>query len=267
MSSEVQNTDLSALRIKNRPQQTEKNSSGHTRLRLYIGIAGVLLVLALILIYTSGASSQEPVDIATVSMTSPGQAGAVLTASGYVVADIKAAVASKGTGRLEYLGVEEGDYVKKGNIIGRIESSDVEAALGQAKANVAVARATVDQAKAELDDATSNFERQKSLMEQKLISQAEFDIANARYRRAVALLSSAKASVQSAEAGVRSAEVGVENTLIRAPFDGVVLTKSANVGEVMTPFGAAAGSRGALVTMADMSSLEVEADVSESNIE
>ena len=173
MSSEVQNTDLSALRIKNRPSQAEGGSGARTRLWIYVGVAGAVVALGLILIYTGGASSQEQVDIVTVSMTSPGQAGTVLTASGYVVADIKAAVASKGTGRLEYLGVEEGDYVKKGRIIGRIESSDVEANLGQAKANVAVARATVDQAKAELDDATSNFERQKSLMEQKLISQSE----------------------------------------------------------------------------------------------
>jgi RND family efflux transporter MFP subunit len=183
-----------------------------------------------------------------------------------VVAQRKANVASKGTGRLEYLAVIEGDRVKKGSVIGRIESSDVDAALGQAKASLDVAKAGLEQAKAERDDATSSFERMKSLFAQSLASGSDYDAANARYRKAIAGVGSSQASVKVAEAGVRSAEVQVENTYIRAPFDGTVLTKSADVGEVITPFGAAAGSRGALVALADMSSLEVEADVSESNI-
>ena len=115
-------------------------------------------------------------------MTYPSQANTVLTASGYVVAQRKAAVASKRTGRLEYLGVIEGDRVTKGSIIGRLESSDVEAALGQAKANLGVAKAGVDQAKAELDDATSNYERKKSLYNQNLASKADYDPANVGIR-------------------------------------------------------------------------------------
>ena len=252
MSFNNLNADLSSLRI-NRETAPDSNNSSKKKLILFFSIIGVLTVVGFIFLATGGSVSSEKVEVATASFTYPSQANTVLTASGYVVAQVKAAVASKGTGRLEYLAVIEGDHVKKGNIIGRIESGDVEAVLGQAKAGL-------ESAKADLEETVANFERQKKLFEQYSISKAEYDIANARYKRSVA-------GVQLAEAGVRSAEVQVENTFIRAPFDGTVLNKNANVGEVITPFGAAAGSRGALVTLADMSSLEVEADVSESNIE
>jgi len=266
MSSEAQKADLSSLRI-NRSAPVSNDSGGSKKnVILFSSIGAVVLVVAAFIIFGGGVASTEQVEVATVSLTYPSQANTVLTASGYVVAQRKAAVASKGTGRLEYLGVIEGDRVTKGSIIGRLESSDVDAALGQAKANLGVAKAGVDQAKAELDDATANYQREKSLFEQNLASEADYDPANARYKKAMAGVSSAEASLNAAEATVRAAEVQVEYTNIRAPFDGTVLTKDADVGDVITPFGAASGSRGDVVTLADMSSLEVEADVSESNI-
>ncbi|HLP18248.1 MAG TPA: efflux RND transporter periplasmic adaptor subunit [Bacteroidota bacterium] len=274
MAFDNQNADLSSLRIKRTAGSHDAGSGAQTdgpgaprKKTLYIFSALGIIALIACVVFVSGRTSRVEVETGLVTMAYPSQANSVLTASGYIVAQRKAAVASKGTGRLEYLGVIEGDRVKKGSIIGRIESSDVEAALRQAQANLGVARAAVDQANAELDDARTNFDRQKTLIQTKSISQAEYDIAQARFKRAQAGVSSAAAGVKSAEAGVRSAEVGVENTIIRAPFDGTVLSKSADVGEVISPFGASAGSRGALVTLADMSSLEVEADVSESNIE
>ncbi len=261
-------SDLSSLRIRrDETTRAAKGPSSRNKILVFSLLGAVVCIVLAFLLLGGGVSSSEIVETVPVSLTSPSQANAVLTASGYVVAQRKASVASKGTGRLEFLAVEEGDHVKKGSIIGRLESSDVEAALGQAKAASEVARAGVAQAQAEFNDAKSNYERQKSLFSQKLISQADYDAANARYQKAIAGLESAKASVAQADAGVTAAEVNIENTYIRAPFDGVVLTKDANVGEVITPFGAAAGSRGAVVTMADMSSLQVEADVSESYIE
>lgn len=258
-------TDLSFLKI-DRNEPPSLHNDVKKKIIVVSSIGVLILALAAIFLFAS-TSSAEYVEVGTATLTTQAQESAVLTASGYVVAQRKAAVASKGTGRLEYLGVIEGDRVKKGDIIGRIESSDVEAALGQAKANYSLALSGLEQAKAEFDDAKNNFDRQKALFEQGSISKAEYDAANARYRRAVAGVASAEATIKFAEANIRSAEVQVENTFIRAPFDGVVLTKNANVGEVITPFGAAAGSRGAIVTIADMNSLEVEADVSESNIE
>jgi RND family efflux transporter MFP subunit len=263
--SDTQNTDLSFLKI-NRDAPREPESGSKNKIILFSAIGLVVVVIISFFAFGSG-SSAETVELGTVVMTTPGQESAVLTASGYIVAQRKAAVASKGTGRLEYLGVIEGDRVNKGQIIGRLENSDVEAALGQVKANLNLAKAGLESAKAELEDASANFERQKTLFAQNSISRAEYDGSNSRYKRAVAAVSSAEASIKFAEANVRATEVQLEYTLIRAPFDGVVLTKNANVGEVISPFGAAAGSRGAIVSVADMTSLEVEADVSESNIE
>jgi RND family efflux transporter MFP subunit len=186
-------------------------------------------------------------------MTSSSQTNAVLTASGYVVAQRKAAVASKGTGRLVYLGVVEGDKVRKEKIIARLEDSDIKAQLEQTKANLKVVEA-------ELKDAENTFNRQKTLLKTGAATQVELDAAEARYNRVLA-------SIDVAKAMVNSAEVAMENTLIRAPFDGTVLTKNADVGEIVAPFAASASSKAAVVTIADMTSLEVEVDVSESNIE
>lgn len=258
-------TDLSFLKMNRDVPQTD-SSPKRKNLFLYGGI-GIALIAIIIGIFSATSSKAEIVELGTATVTTSAQENAVLAASGYVVAQRKAAVASKGTGRLEFLGVIEGDKVKKGQIIGLLESSDVEASLGQAKANLNLAKAGLENAQAELEDAKANFERQNALFKQNSISRAEFDAANARYKRAVASVASAEASIKFAEANVRSTEVMLEYTYIRAPFDGVVLTKNANVGEVITPFGAASGSRGAIVTIADMNSLEVEADVSESNIQ
>jgi RND family efflux transporter MFP subunit len=214
----------------------------------------VLIVIGVLYVFLRGMfSSVREVETTTVSLIYPSQANAVLTASGYVVAQRKAAIASKATGRLVYLGYEEGDRVKKGEIIARIESADVEAALAQA-------RATLAQYQAELTDARQSHERARQLLESQLVAQADYDAAKARYDRVVA-------SIAAAQAATRAAEVNVENTLIRAPFDGTILSKNADVGEVVAPFAAGASSRVAVVTIADMSSLIVEADVSESNIE
>jgi RND family efflux transporter MFP subunit len=246
----TESADLSSLRIRRSPVP---DGSGR-RLPKWVIPAAVLLVAAALLVFlfrgTLGRAKE--VELATATLTSPTQANTVLTASGYVVAQVKAAVASKGTGRLEFLGVEEGDKVKRGEIIARLEDSDVLAALAQAQANLSVARA--DSA-----DAHRTLERTRELFRNNLASKAELDAAEARYARVAA-------TIRYAVATVTSAEVAVENTRIRAPFDGTVLTKNADVGEVVAPFASSANARGAVVTMADMNSLLVEADVSESNI-
>lgn len=215
--------------------------------------AGIVLGLVIVLFaLRHGTSSPEEVEVASATLMSRAQASAVLTASGYVVAKQKASIASKGTGRLVSLAVEEGDPVREGQVIARLEDQDVTAALERAVADLAVARA--DSAEARLALA-----RQRTLFEANLASSAEMEAAASRMQRVEALILAARAAV-------RSAEVQVENTRIRAPFDGTVLTKDADVGEVVAPFASSANSRGTVVTIAAMSSLEVEADVSESNI-
>jgi RND family efflux transporter MFP subunit len=207
-----------------------------------------------------------PVETAAVTSAYPSQAYTLLNATGYVVAQRKAAVASKATGRLEWLGVREGSVVKAGEIIARLENKDVVAAMEQASANIKVAQANLEQGLTELRDAERALERSRDLLARNFVAQASHDVAVARYEKAKAAISGLQASIAVAQANYRASQVAVDQTLIRAPFDGVVLTKNANVGDVITPFSSALGSQAAVVTMADMSTLEVEADVSESNL-
>ena len=233
---------------------------------LYLGLFVFALVLSGILYVKGFFTPAIEVRIATVSQIYPSQTFTVLNASGYVVPQRKSAVSSKVTGRLIWLGVEEGSRVKKDQLIARLESDDVTAAKNQAVANVEAARYNIDQAKAELRDATLNYERNKELIGRKVIAQASYDSALARYEKAVAAVQAADATLKANLAALEAANVAIEYTQIRVPFDAIILTKNADIGDIVTPIGAAANAKAAVVTIADMNSLEVEADVSESSL-
>jgi RND family efflux transporter MFP subunit len=257
------NEDLTKLTIdkKKLTFQSRKRAS----LKMWIGVVTIVpIILAVLYLYVVNPTIE--VEIVTISLVYPSQAMTSLNASGYVVAQRKAAVSSKATGRLEWLGVEEGSKVKKNEVIAQIEDRDVAAAQEQAGANVNNARSSFDQAKAELDDATLNYKRNKELVAKGYISRMDFDTADARYKRAQAGVAGAEAAINSAKAALKAAAVAVEYTRVRAPFDAVVLTKDADVGDIVTPLGAAVNARASVVTIADMASLKVEADVSESNL-
>src|SRR5919106_4574056 len=248
----TKNVDLASLRI-DRSSQGFRPSSKFGWLRKTVWwLIPAVFIAAAFFVFKDYLNPGVEVQLVTVALTSPAQANAVLTASGYVVARRKAAVASKGTGTLVFLGVEEGDKVKKGQVIARLEDSDVVATLHRTRENLRVAEADLNEAKLSL-------ERLRILLAQGVVAQAEYDTADARYKRVVA-------SIDAAKFAVREAEVAVENTRILAPFDGTVLKKNADVGEIVAPLAGAVSSRAAVVTIADMSSLEVEADVSEANI-
>ncbi len=212
---------------------------------------------------------RPPLDVHMVkaSITFPSRALTILNASGYVVAQRKAAVSSKATGRIEHLYVEEGSFVKQGDVVAQLENSDLEAAVDEAKASLSVSRADLNNADAELDDATLNFNRQKVLKQSGSVSEQAFDSAEARYKKAKAAYRSAKFRVDKAEAAVKVSEVNLDQSYIRAPFDGVILTKSAEEGEVVAPMGASLNAKASVVSMADMKSLMVEVDVAESSLE
>jgi RND family efflux transporter MFP subunit len=203
------------------------------------------------------------VKVTSLSMVYPAQVITDLNASGYVVAQNKAAVASKGTGRLIALEVREGSRVKKGDILARLESDDLQADVNQTRAQVAAGRAALAQAQSELDTADRNWQRYRTLVQQQFVAQAEADIARDRWAKARAAVESARANIKALEAGSERAAVLMEFMQIRAPFDGVVLTKNADIGEVVAPFGSATSAKAAVVTMADLGSLLVETDVSE----
>ena len=249
---ETKNIDLSALRI----HRSEGGQDGPPKKTgMFIGIAATTIILIAGGIFLSQKIFAPVIEVklATAAWTSPSQSDAVLTASGYVVAQRKAAIASKATGRLVYLGVVEGDHVIKDQIIARLEDSDMRAALAQARASLAVNEA-------DLKVAEQNLMRQKALLAKNLATQADFENAEGQWQRV-------KASIELAKDGVEAAEVALEYTIIRAPFNGTVLTKDADIGEMVVPMAASVTSKAAVVTIADMSSLQVEADVSESNIE
>jgi HlyD family secretion protein len=257
--------DLSKLRITRDPDAPRAGRRARRWLVPALAVAANAIAAAVVYRLTLGAPPQ--VETAAVTLAYPYQAQTVLNATGYVVAQRKASVASKATGRLEWLGVAEGSRVQKGEVIARLESQDVAAARAQAAANVTVARANVQEALAEEQDARRQLERTRELLTQKFVSEAAYDTALARSDKARAAVNSARAAEAAAAANLQAAGVAVEQTLIRAPFDGVVLTKNANVGDTITPFSQALDTKGAVVTMADMSTLEVEADVSESNLQ
>jgi HlyD family secretion protein len=229
-----------------------------------------LIVLAVIVALALGWFALQPraltVQTTPVVTAYPSQQFVVLNATGYVVAQRKAAISSKATGRLEWLGVAEGSRVKAGDLIARIDDRDVRASAQSATANVGAARAGLEQARVEQTNAQVELKRNQDLVSKGFISRSALDTATARYDRAVAGVNNAQAVLNSAIANAHNAEVAVDYTQIRAPFDGVILSKSANVGDLVTPFSNATDSKGAVVSMADMTTLEVEADVSEASL-
>jgi RND family efflux transporter MFP subunit len=255
------NEDLSKLKI----DKSASAAAPVRRRKAFYPVAAIVLITLIAAFYFKGTAVE--VEVANVSQIYPSQTFTLLNASGYVVAQRKAAVASKVTGRLVSINVEEGNHVKKGDIIARLENEDVTAMYEQARANLDAAHAGLEQAKAELHDADVTFNRYKELMRNELVSKNDYDSAEARYKKAVAAVAEGQASINADKAALNGTEVSLEYTLIRAPFDAVVLTKNADIGDIVTPLGAAENAKAAVVTIADMGSLQVEADVSESNLQ
>ncbi len=256
--------DLTQLRIdKSRIPNRSFKSKRYIFLVFLMG-----LLIATGFLYNKGILTPAvEVQIASVQKIYPSQTVTILNASGYVVAQRKAAVATKITGRLVYLAVEEGSRVKKGDIIARLENEDTLAVKDQALASVQAARFQLEQSLAELSDATLSYNRSKELVSAGYIAKSEFDAADARFKRAKAAAQASQAAISNSRAALKGAEVTLDYANLRAPFDAVVLTKNADIGDIVTPLGAAANAKAAVVDVADMDSLQVVVDVSESNIE
>ncbi len=255
--------DLSRLTIDK--THGRKSSTGRRRWMVNAALIAMAVVIGF-LILKKFLSPTVTVEATTVSLVYPSQSFTLLNASGYVAAQRKAAVASKVTGRIIAMLVEEGNRIKKGDLIARLESDDLLAARERAFAELGALRADLDQAESEMKDAASNHRRGRQLLEQGFISRLDYDAAETRYGKAAAIVTAAKSSIKAGEAALRQAEINYEYSFIRAPFDAVVLTKNADIGDIVTPLGAAANAKASVVTIADLSSLQVEVDVSESSI-
>ena len=266
-----QAADLSKLRInRDDPPPAVKRALGRV---LWLTAAAALIIAVIVIVGRRGGT--VPVQVVTVSATTGGT-GAVgggsgsvaVVANGYVVARTKAAVSAKIPGRLAVLNVSEGSRVEKGAIIARLDNADYAAAVGQAEAGVASAKATLIEAQSDRDQMQRDYVRVRDIHAQNpnLVSPQDVENADSRARQADARFGAQSARVDAAAAALRVAQANLENTYVRAPFSGTVLRKEAEVGEVVAPSVGGGLTRGAVVTMADLATLEVEVDVNEAYI-
>jgi RND family efflux transporter MFP subunit len=210
-----------------------------------------------------------PVKTATVTAaTGPGAAsGAVLNASGYVTARRRATVSSKVTGKVLAIFVEEGKAVKKDQVLARLDDSQMRAGLEVARAQLAAARSAAAEDEARLREAERQYNRLNQLVNDKVVGRAEVDTAEATVESLKARIALARQQVEVAQSQVAAQETDLRDTVVRAPFDGVAISKDAQPGEMISPVSAGGGfTRTGICTIVDMSSLEIEVDVSESYI-
>ncbi|HXV60269.1 MAG TPA: efflux RND transporter periplasmic adaptor subunit [Vicinamibacteria bacterium] len=202
---------------------------------------------------------------ARASETPSGQT--VLNASGYVTARRRATVSSKVTAKVLEVLIEEGMEVREGQILARLDSSNTEASLNLAAAELRAARTAQEETRVQLEEAELQLERTKALVRDAVVSQAELDRVQATTDSLRARLERQREEVEVAERRVAVWKQQLEDTVIRAPFDGIVTTKDAQPGEMISPVSAGGGfTRTGIGTVVDMSSLEIEVDVNESYI-
>jgi RND family efflux transporter MFP subunit len=232
----------------------------------------VLIVLALAAgggWFWSQRLQAAPVKTASVSVVTDGagSAGAVLNGSGYVVARRRATVSSKFTGKVLEVFVEEGQVIKKGQVLARLDDSQLRAGLGVARAQLAAAKGAAAEDEARLREAERQFKRLNQLVQEKVVGRAEVDTAESAVESLKARIALARQQVEVAEKQVTAQEIDLADTVVRAPFDGVAISKDAQPGEMISPVSAGGGfTRTGICTIVDMSSLEIEVDVSESYI-
>lgn len=245
--------ELASLKI---DRGRRRSSPWRWPLILLLPVAVVLLALYAMRAQQAFSATEVETTTAQVSRDVQPSAGTpILTASGYVVARRKAVVSAKIQGRLAELRVEEGSVVRTNEVIARLESIDYEASVGRA-------RAAVQRAEADLAENRRQLKLSEDLAAQRIVSRDERDAAASRVKIAEAQLAQAQADLAFAEAQL-------QNTLIRAPFAGVVVKKMAEVGESVAPIPPGVNlstSSGAIVALADLATLEVEADVAEANV-
>ena len=237
---------------------------------------GAWIVLAILIVAaTAGgyyAWSREPVvevKTATVAAagTTAGAAGSVLNASGYVTARRRATVSSKVTGKVLDVFVEEGRAVRKGDVLARLDDTQMRAILEVSEARLAASQKAAAEDQARLREAELTLERRRQLVKEQVISRAELDAAEAQTDSLKARIALAQQQVAVAQSEVNARRTDLGDMVVRAPFDGVAISKDAQPGEMISPVSAGGGfTRTGICTIVDMSSLEIEVDVSEQYI-
>lgn len=220
-----------------------------------------------IMLFAKSMLKRTEVNVTKAYHTQAGEPITLLNASGYVTARRKATVAAKITGRVKEILVEEGMTVKEGDLLAMLDEKDAEASILRAAASVRVYEAQVAGTAAKLEEARAAYERGRKLAESGFLDNQSLDKLKADY-----LLLEAEVKTQKRQIDEGRAQAGVTrrdmlNCEVRAPFSGVVISKDAQAGEMVSPFSAGGGyTRTGIVTLVDMSSLEVEVDVNESHL-
>jgi RND family efflux transporter MFP subunit len=240
------------------------------------GRRGWLAVVVILLLVVVGggwfwAQRTQAATVRTAAVTDAGGAGAapgsVLDASGYVTARRRATVSSKVTGKVVEVLVEEGQAVRRGQVLARLDDAQIRAGLDVARAQLEATRRAAAEDQARLKEAQLTQTRLNQLVKEQVVGRAEVDTANAAVESLTARIELARQQVQVAESQVRAIETDLVDMVVRAPFDGVAISKDAQPGEMVSPVSAGGGfTRTGICTIVDMSSLEVEVDVSESYI-
>jgi RND family efflux transporter, MFP subunit len=254
---------LDSLRIDREPDAGRYHERRGSRRWLWIGVVAVVVLGALF----AWRGSNSAVEVQTVTIEAPAANGAVLNASGYVVARRLATVSSKVTGRVAEVLFEEGTEVSDGQLLARLDPATVRAEYAVAANGLEAARRNLREIEVRLADARRTLTRTRSLVERKLVAQSVLDTAEAEVGALAARLEAARAEVDVAQAQVGLSRQGLADLEIRAPFAGVVISKDAQPGETVSPMSAGGGyTRTGIATIVDMDSREVEVDVNEAYI-
>jgi RND family efflux transporter MFP subunit len=240
-----------------------------SHMRWVVLIGCVLLILAGVLLWFA-LMQQERLTVHTAvarAVRSQPVAESVLDASGYVTARRQATVSAKITGKVTEVLIEEGMRVKVGDVLARLDDSEARAQLALAEAQLDAARSQIAAIRTQLTQAERDYTRQQGLAERQIISAQDLDAALAQRDTLRARLASAEEQIKVARESVAVARVQLDNTVIRAPFDGVVVAKAAQPGEIISPMSAGGGfTRTGIGTIVDMDSLEIQVDVNEAFI-
>ena len=254
--------DLSALRIEREPLDAGSKSWGKW-----------IFLLVLVAAIAGGAwywlTRERPieVEVAAVTERAAGAHASVLNASGYVTARRRATVSSKVTGKVIEVNVEEGMGVREGQILARLDDSTLQAALRLYRAQLEAAKRQIPESEVRLAQARVMLRRQEELRKEGLNTPNDIDNAKAEVDSLIARIASAQEQVNVAESQIAMQQTAIEDTIIRAPFTGVAISKDAQAGEMVSPVSAGGGfTRTGISTIVDMKSLEIEVDVNESYI-
>jgi RND family efflux transporter MFP subunit len=261
--------DKSALLNQLRIDRNDDPGADDRRWPWIVGAAALIalaLVAAWLLLRPRGIPVRA-VTVAPIAADTPGQGASLLDASGYVVARREATVSSKITGKVVAVLIEEGQHVKAGEIVARLDDTNVRADFDQARAQLDYAKARVAEVGVNLANAERDYARKRDLFAQNFISRADLDTAQTTLDDLRAQRVTAQRNQEVAARGVEVAQRNLDDTIVRAPFDGVITVKAAQPGEIVSPFSAGGGfTRTGIGTIVDMNSLEVEVDVNENFI-